>query len=511
LEEIILYFDYVLVQAGGRGSRMEILTRNKPKALVPVNNLPMIFHLFRKYPDKKFIVIGDYKFDVLARYLETFADVKYILTKSVGKGNVAGIKQALDFIPQGENFLLIWSDLILGENFSPENLGEGNYIGTTKNFSCSWSYFDGVLEKKTIDGHGVAGCFIFQDKKFLETLPTEGSFTRWLAAQNFELREMSMNDTVEIGTVESFKKNSSTGNRCRPYNKMTFDGDKVIKEALTDEAQKLLQAEIDWYEKISSRQSFGLPKIFSTKPLTMERINGNNIFSSNVADDRKKIIVKRMVDCLKSLHELDKSPANPFDMEKDYYQKTLARVRKIMPVIPFANDAFIKINGKNLKNPLVHLQDFHEMTALAQKDQTPFGIIHGDCTFSNTLLDDKDNIYLIDARGYFGNTKFVGDVDYDWAKMYYSIVAAFDQFNVKNFDLEITGGEVKFSIANSGWEQLEDYFFSLIERNPQRIKFIHSIIWLSLASHCWEDYDSMCLAFYNGVELWNEVLDEGAW
>ena len=49
---------YIVVQAGGRGSRMELLTQNKPKALVPVDNLPMIFHLFRKYPDKKFIIIG---------------------------------------------------------------------------------------------------------------------------------------------------------------------------------------------------------------------------------------------------------------------------------------------------------------------------------------------------------------------------------------------------------------------------------------------------------------------
>ena len=42
--------DYIIVQAGGKGSRMQVLTRNKPKALVPVNNLPMIFHLFKKYP-----------------------------------------------------------------------------------------------------------------------------------------------------------------------------------------------------------------------------------------------------------------------------------------------------------------------------------------------------------------------------------------------------------------------------------------------------------------------------
>lgn len=45
--------EYIIVQAGGKGTRMEHLTANKPKALVPVNNLPMLFHLFRKYPDKK--------------------------------------------------------------------------------------------------------------------------------------------------------------------------------------------------------------------------------------------------------------------------------------------------------------------------------------------------------------------------------------------------------------------------------------------------------------------------
>ena len=60
---------YIIVQAGGKGTRMENLTRNKPKALVPVNNLPIIMHLFRKYSDKKFIVIGDYKYDVLKKYL----------------------------------------------------------------------------------------------------------------------------------------------------------------------------------------------------------------------------------------------------------------------------------------------------------------------------------------------------------------------------------------------------------------------------------------------------------
>lgn len=35
--------NYIIVQAGGKGTRMESLTANKPKALVPIDNLPMIF------------------------------------------------------------------------------------------------------------------------------------------------------------------------------------------------------------------------------------------------------------------------------------------------------------------------------------------------------------------------------------------------------------------------------------------------------------------------------------
>ena len=62
--------EYIVVQAGGKGSRMGRLTANRPKALVPVGNLPMLFHLFRKYPDSHYLIIGDYLYEVLERYLE---------------------------------------------------------------------------------------------------------------------------------------------------------------------------------------------------------------------------------------------------------------------------------------------------------------------------------------------------------------------------------------------------------------------------------------------------------
>ena len=83
--------EYIIVQAGGKGTRLGYLTENKPKALVPVENLPMIFHLFRKYPDKRFIIIADYKKDVLREYLSVFADVKYQVVEAEGSGTCSGL------------------------------------------------------------------------------------------------------------------------------------------------------------------------------------------------------------------------------------------------------------------------------------------------------------------------------------------------------------------------------------------------------------------------------------
>ena len=101
-------FEYIVVQAGGKGTRMEQLTKNKPKALVPVNNLPILFHLFRKYPDKKYVIIGDYKYDVLDRYLNAFSTVNYKMVNASGhSGTCAGLQEAVDMIPDKTSFLLI--------------------------------------------------------------------------------------------------------------------------------------------------------------------------------------------------------------------------------------------------------------------------------------------------------------------------------------------------------------------------------------------------------------------
>ena len=135
-----------------------------------------------------------------------------------------------------------------------------------------------------------------------------------------------------------------------------------------------------------------------------------------------------------------------------------------------------------------------------------FSFIHGDCTFSNLMLREGKEPVFIDPRGYFGFTRLFGDVRYDWAKLYYSIVGNYDQFNLKRFSLTIQEEGVDLQIQSNGWEEEEEEFFSLTGADPGEIRLLHAVIWLSLSTYAWQDYDSICGAFYNGLYYLEEVL-----
>ncbi len=496
--------DYVVVQAGGKGSRMEQLTANKPKALVPVNNLPMIFHLFRKFPDKHFIVIGDYKYDVLQKYLDAFADVDYKLVSGVGHvGTCAGLKEALSLIPEGQKFLLIWCDLVLPADYAiPDS---GNIVGISKDFVCRWKYEKGRFEEERSSEHGVAGLFVFDDKNRLQHVPQDGEFVRWLQGQNIAFEEQPLFKTHEYGLYDEWDKLPKS--RCRPFNQIKIDGDKVVKIGIDEQGKALAIREINWY-KVASKMNFSnLPTIFGYEPLVMEKIDGKNVYEySNIPLDRKRAVLRDIVQCLRRVHSLGCVPSDIASYRKAYLDKTYDRLEKIQKLVPFARSPHVLINGRKCRNVFFCKQEIENV--VMSFFPSKFTFIHGDCTFSNILLRNNLTPVLIDPRGYFGNTELFGDPAYDWVKLYYSLVSNYDQFNLKRFRLSLNDFGVNLEIVSNGWEELEDDYFELLngEVSRKQIKTLLAIVWLSLTTYAWEDYDSICGAFYNGLYYLEEAL-----
>lgn len=503
---------YIIVQAGGKGTRMEYLTRNKPKALVPIDNLPMIFHLFRKYPNAHYLVIGDYKYEVLERYLAAFADVAYDLIDARGKkGTCAGVSDALSFIPDGAPFMLTWCDLILPQEYKiPSEIG--NYIGISKDFRCRWSYEDGLFEENPSSEHGVAGHFLFAEKTEIADVPDEGEFVRWLgdaaiSGRNGEertFRELPLYRTKEYGLLSEYPEQK--GGRCRPFNRITVDGDRITKEGIDEQGRMLAVRERAWYEKVRNEGFTSIPRIYETDPLVMERIDGRNIFDYKLSAEEKKDVLSQLIGCLSSLHEMEGCKADDASYYEAYIGKTFDRLKKVRKLVPFAADEYITINGVKCRNVFACRKELEEVVMEYIPDE--FRFLHGDCTFSNMMLRSDGTPVLIDPRGYFGTTELYGDPAYDWVKLYYSIVGNYDQFNLRRFRLEINEKDVVLSIESNGWEDMEDDFFKLLgDRVTRRqMKYLHAIIYLSLTTYAWEDYDSICGAFYKGILLLNEAM-----
>lgn len=484
---------------------MKQLTKNKPKALVPVQNLPMLFHLFRKYPDRHFIVIGDYKYDVLRRYLEAFAQVDYETMDAGGRqGTCAGIGAALTRIPQGEAFMLIWSDLILPEAFKmPERAAD--YVGISKDFLCRWSYRNGIFREYPEEQLGVAGLFLFQNSGVIADVPQEGEFVKWLGEKNIPFQELPLYQTKEYGLLSEYEK--LRPERCRPFNRLIVEGNRIRKEGIDEQGRTLAARECAWYERLTEKGFSNIPVIYSLQPLIMEKIEGKNIYEyTQLSFAEKENILCQIAECLHGVHRSESVPADRDSYFEAYIGKTFDRLKKIQNLVPFARDPVITVNGRRCRNVFYERKKLEKRVG-AYMPET-FHLIHGDCTFSNILLKEDQIPVLIDPRGYFGRTLLYGDSAYDWVKLYYSIVGNYDQFNLKRFELDIGEHEVHLKIASSGWEDMEQTFLKLLDGEADRtqLQLLHAIVWLSLTTYAWEDYDSVCGAFYNGLYYLEEVL-----
>lgn len=496
--------NYIVVQAGGKGTRLEHLTANKPKALVPVENLPMLFHLFRQFPEKKFIIIGDYQVDVLRRYLEAFASVPYLLVEAQGSGTCAGVQKALQHLPDGEPFLFLWSDLILPKDFVLPSVS-GHYIGISQTFSCRWSFDQGKFAESPSMEQGVAGLFVFPEKRVLDDVPVTGEFVRWLSSQHLDFQELGLAGTREFGILKEYEALEQA--ICRPFNEISMDGDVFVKKPIDAQGEALAEKEQAWYTYVAGHGLASIPKIHGFSPLTMELLPGGAVhLQKDLGLAEKERLLGEITANLKELHGMDgaQRQVDSFSIKEAYFTKTMERLQRVRDLIPFAQEKEIRINGKLCPNVFFHQRAFEK--AVEDYVCAQFTLIHGDCTFSNVMLDGEGKPVFIDPRGYFGSTALFGDPNYDWAKLYYSLKGNYDQFNLKGFTLNISTNSVDIKVRSNYWEELEPLFFHLSGTNPQDMKLLHSIIWLSLTTYAWEDYDSICGAFYLGLYYLEEVL-----
>jgi thiamine kinase-like enzyme len=137
-----------------------------------------------------------------------------------------------------------------------------------------------------------------------------------------------------------------------------------------------------------------------------------------------------------------------------------------------------------------------------------FTPIHGDPTFSNSLIDKNLRAWFIDPRGYFSKTGIWGDPMYDFAKVYYSAIGGYDIFNRRKFKLHVDNETVEIIMEESAFSNAgEEIFHEFFGKDVAKIKVLHGLIWLALSGYAKDDIDSVIGSFYLGLYYLEQGLE----
>lgn len=504
---MVIMVDYVIVQAGGRGSRLRHHTWNKPKCLVSVDGKPILYHCFSSFHDCKFIVIGDYYHDVLESYLQVnHPGVEYSLIKAEGSGTASGIKKALAMIPKEASVVLTWSDLILDKKpIWPET--DKPIIVTTAAFTCRWTISpDGVPRENPGSVNGIPGLFYFPTADTFPVPPESGEFVKWLSANLTDFDVLNFDEMRELGDFSTIEESNNRVGFSRFFNKVSIEEEYVTKEVVDHRYDQVHANEVAWYKSAREMGFKRIPKILEDSPLKMQKISGRHAYQMHDLSEReKRAVLCDYLDTLSELHEKHQFAPIREEVSDVYINKTFSRVEQVRKVLPGFDRDSITINGKKCRNFFAdkHRHLFESLIDVLMPRK--FVPIHGDPTFSNSLVDENLRVWFIDPRGYFSKPGIMGDALYDFSKIYYSAVGGYDIFNRKKFKLHVDSETVEILMdepifQNSAKEIFKQNFGS----DMAKIDVLHGLIWLSLSGYAIDDLDSVIASFYNGL-YWLET------
>ncbi len=498
---------HVMVQAGGRGSRLRHHTWNKPKCLVSVDGKPILYHLFDRFPDARFVVIGDYLFDQLERYLKVNPPgVDYALVQAADPGTLGGVAAALAEVPADAPLVLAWSDLVVGELPAwPDT--DLPVVCTTSAFTCRWTLApEGHLHEKPGTTDGIPGLFYFPRADSLPNPPPAGEFVRWFAGAVPAFAALDCPDLKELGDFSSIETSNERAGFSRFFNRVEMGDALVTKTVIDPRYQDLHENEVAWYGKVERLGFRRIPRIHSQAPLVLERIQGQHAYQmADLTPRERRAVLADHLDALLSLHDLGVVPGAAEDVRAVYVDKTVDRVRSVAALAPGFDRASVTVNGRKCRNPFAGEQPAPLEDLLPALQVAHFVPIHGDATFSNTLVDDKLRVWFIDPRGAFARPGVMGDAWYDFAKVYYSAVGGYDAFNRRQFKLHIDHETVEVLMEESPFtDTARSIFPDYFGAEMGRIEVIHGLIWLSLSGYARDDIDSAIGAFYLGL-YWLEA------
>lgn len=506
----------VCILAAGNSTRTK-KTYNLHKALLPINNKPIISHIIEQFPKNIEIVIAlgyqgeKIKFIVKNSYKDRkikFVNIKNYNKKKNGPGlTLLECKKLLNC-----PFIFTSVDTIIREKIATPNqnwimtgkvLDSENYL-TLKKVNGNLFFFNKEIYKiknRYFNAFsGIAG--IYDYKNFWKGIQKEkrkNPLEVFEGLKNIKNLKIINTDWLDTGTVEKYKKTKEIleekeGNLQKKDEQIYFVNKFVIKYfSQKKKANNLVKKHIK-FKKIS-------PKIikYNENYIIYKYIKGKKL--SDVSNP--KLFTKFLF--LMKKNFWDKKIKNNYSQIKKFYKiKTINRLKTLFKNSEVLTDNF-RINNikiSSVKNLISNIN----WKKLTEESKTAY--CHGDPQPENIIVN-KNNIKVIDFRDNFGKNIFYFDIYYDLAKIHHALIVTNkmvreNKFYVKENKNNIFINFKKYKNLTNNIKILR-LFCKNNNLDFQKIELLSSLIYLNISPLYKTNYSK--LLYYYGVLKLNNFLN----
>lgn len=517
-------------------------------ALLPLRGKPVIWwqlENLKGYGMDSFILVISKDNPKLADYIKNVLSASFQI-KLVQVGNHKNILSSLKYALYKADIHLP-TRVILGDCLIPDSINDetdivftSNKIISSKNWCLVEKKREGALtfidKERNIplqDKEALVGYYAFSDTKFLLhccttariMLRREISTALDMYQKKHHLTTRQIEDWYDLGHTSGLIKLKNTLFSVRDFNSIRVD---TTFGTLTKSSTKIqkLEDEAYWFNHLPDELKILTPRfIHFTKnrhkaELTQELYGYPSLqelyLSGEVnIEDWSYILEKLFV--LHKKFETYTTQEDEASLRWLYLDKTIERIDELKKQKIYWQQLFqedkLSINGTPHYS-IHYLKD--QIIAYAEKisKKAPQTVIHGDYCFSNILFDSSNYMFkLIDPRGRLNAEATVyGDPRYDIAKLRHSVCGLYDFIvqglfklseKQKNFEYKI------FSMREYAvLEPIFDKLAAINGYNPQDIKFIEGLLFLSMIPLHKDNLNKQKMFYIRAVELLNRVLNK---
>jgi len=522
----------VLIPSAGLGTRLGETSKNLNKALVALDNKPVISHVIEKFPKHIEIVLAlGYKGDLLKQYLDMAHSDRNITYVNVSKFQGDGAGLGLTVLECKKYlqcpFIFCTNDTVILEEI-PEPTQ--NWVGFAeiennknyRSFKISKNYdVEKVCEKQEASLSSTKpyiGLAAIKDyNAFWQSMEKGRNYGSIQSGESYAIKAMLEQDIrfkakkftwYDTGNIESleYAKNILRSENSpeileKPNEAIWFVNGRVIKYSADSSfiSERVSRA---------TRLKGYVPEITanSKNMYSYRMLNGQVI--SKAANSHTFFNLLQYLEHFWEPVKLTTTQSDEFKKtcNKFYKDKTNNRVKLYLDRFSEQDEQQI-INGKEIP------------TVKEVLNKVPWGLLedgqphrfHGDLHFENILLCETGQFCLLDWRQNFGGLQEYGDIYYDFAKILHGLIVSHELVNKECFTILQNENIVSYDLHRKhSLVKNETNFLDFLDKrgyNVYKVKIITYLIFLNIAAL--HHYPYSKLLFYLGKDgLYNLLESE---